>query len=413
MTPTAPAAVPAPGATNVAAAAASVQPTLTPPRVSQAVTALAPSGIRRFFDLIASTPGVISLGVGEPEFRTPEVIREAAIEHLRHGSMAYTSNRGMPDARKAVAEYLDRRFSVSYDPDQEMVLTVGASQAIDIAFRAILNPGDEVIVIQPCYVSYGPMVALAGGRPVYVATRLENEFVPDPKDIAAAITHRTRAIIFAYPNNPTGATYPPDVLRQIAALAEKHDLIVLSDEIYAELSYDAEHVCFPTLPGMKSRTILFNGFSKAFAMTGWRLGYACGPSDIIAGMIKVHQYSMLSAPTLPQAVARVALEKAQEDVKIMRAAYERRRHVVAKTFQDAGLPCPLPKGAFYAFADVRPTGLDDSAFCERLLAEKKVALVPGSGFGESGKGFIRACFALDDKSLAEAMRRLKEFLAGL
>jgi aminotransferase len=383
-------------------------------RVSRQVQSLAPSGIRRFFDLIASTPGVISLGVGEPDFRTPQVVCDAATRHIQGGgSLAYSSNKGTPAARQAVSAHFDRLYGAKYDPETEILITVGSSQAIDMAFRAILDPGDEAVVIEPCYVAYAPMVLLAGGKPNIVATRVENNYHPDPDDIAKAITPKTKAILLGYPNNPTGATYPKDLLLKIAALAEKHNLLVVSDELYAELTFDQEHVCFPMLPGMRDRTILISGVSKSHAMTGWRVGYVCAPPDILAGILKIHQYSMLCAPTVSQVALVDALEKGAPEVAKMRAAYERRRHVVAKTFNDAGLHCPLPEGAFYAFADIRATGVDDSTLCERLLAEEKVAIVPGRGFGDSGKGFVRVCFPVDDDRLAEAMGRLSGFLYRL
>lgn len=413
-TASAPSSSPSPAAPAANAAPAGAATGSPPPsRVSRAVAALAPSGIRRFFDLVANMPDVISLSVGEPDFRTPPIICEAARDVIDHGWLGYSGNQGFPETCAAIGRYMARRFEAAFDPASEIMVTVGASQAIDLATRATLNPGDEVVVIDPSFVSYRPMIHLAGGVPVGVTARLENGYRPLPGDLAAAITPRTRAILLGYPNNPTGATYDDELLREVALLAERHDLIVYSDEIYAELTFDRPHRCFATLPGMKHRTIVISGMSKAFAMTGWRLGYACGPADLIGGMLRVHQYSMLSAPTIPQKAVVRALDHGEGEIERMRAEYERRRHIIHRGFNALGMPCPLPGGAFYAFADIRSTGLDDVTFCERLLRSKHVAIVPGSAFGACGSGFIRVAFTRSEQVLEQAVALIGEFVEEL
>lgn len=381
-------------------------------RLSQVVADLPPSGIRRLFDLVASRPDAISLGVGEPDFVTPWSIREAGIFSLERGATSYTGNRGLPACLDAIGGYLHDRFGLSYQRE-ELLVTVGASQAIDIALRAVLNPGDEVIIIDPSYVCYEALVRLAGGVPVCVPVSREGGYVPDPDDVRAAITDRTRLLFLNYPNNPTGATYPLEVLEHLAALARSHDLLVMSDEIYAELTYVGEHVAFPTIPGMRDRTILVSGFSKAFAMTGWRLGYIAAPADLVAGMLKIHQYAMLCAPITAQTAAIDALRRLDTDVASMRQSYDRRRRILAEALTAAGLPTPVPGGAFYCFSDIRGTGLDENTFCERLLAEQDVAAVPGSAFGRGGQGYIRTSFATAEAKLVEAGRRIRAFTASL
>jgi aminotransferase len=381
-------------------------------RLAQTVQDLPPSGIRRFFDLVAARPQVISLGVGEPDFVTPWSIREAGIWSLEHGRTSYTGNRGLPQTLDAISAYLDTRYGARYVRD-EMIVTVGASQAIDIALRAVLNPGDEVIVVDPSYVCYEALVRLAGGIPVPVAVTREREYTPDPDAILAAVTPRTRMIMINYPNNPTGATYSRELLEQIAAIARGHDLLVLSDEIYSELTYEGEHTCFATIPGMRERTLLISGFSKAFAMTGWRLGYVCAPADIAVGMLKIHQYAMLCAPITAQLGAIDALKRLDTDVAEMRNSYARRSRLLSQGLRDGGLPTPTPKGAFYCFSDITATGIDEVTFCERLLEEQEVAMVPGSAFGRGGRGFVRASFATSEPKLLEAAKRIGAFVKGL
>jgi len=387
-------------------------PTSTKQRLAQSVRDLPPSGIRRFFDLVAARPHIISLGVGEPDFATPWSVREAGIWSLEKGATSYTGNRGLPKTLSAISKYLSERYGAEYSND-ELIVTVGASQAIDIALRAILDPGDEVVVIDPSYVCYQALVRLAGGVPVPVAVDPAREYCPDPRAVREAVTPRTKALFINYPNNPSGATYSLELLEQLAAIARSHDLLVISDEIYSELTYDGEHVCFSTIPGMRERTILVSGFSKAFAMTGWRLGYAAAPAEIITGMLKIHQYAMLCAPITAQMAAVDALGRLDTDVKTMRESYDRRRRILADGLNAAGLPTPLPKGAFYCFADVRHTGMDDVQFCERLLEEAEVAMVPGSAFGDGGRGFIRGSFATGEPKLHEAAKRIRRFTEGL
>jgi aminotransferase len=373
-----------------------------------------PSGIRRFFDLVQATEGVISLGVGEPDFATPWIISSAGVVALEMGRTTYTANRGLPELCRAIAANLERRYGVAYDPSAEILVTTGVSEGLDVAARTLLEPGDEVIIPEPCFVSYGPVVELAGGRSVPVATTIEDGFVPRPEHLEAAVTPRTRAILIATPSNPTGAVIPRAVLARIAAIAERHDLVVLSDEIYDRLSYGPEpHTCFATLPGARDRTVLLNGFSKAYAMTGWRIGYVCAPADILAGMIKVHQYTMMCASILGQVAAVEALRRGDKAVGEMVRAYDQRRRVVVAGFRAAGLDCLMPQGAFYTFPSIRSTGLDSDTFCQRLLEEEKVAVVPGTAFGECGEGHIRATYAASLEDLREALARVRSFTRRL
>ena len=360
----------------------------------------------------------ISLGVGEPDFVTPYHIRSAAIDSILDGETQYTPNRGLLSLRKEIAQYLIDRFQVSYDPEKEMMVTVGASEAIDLALRVCLRPGDEVILPDPGYVSYAPCVTFAGGTPVPVATKAEDEFRITAAEIEAAVTDKTRALIFPYPNNPTGAVMNKQQMQEIAAVAEKYDLLVISDEIYAELTYsDGDRIAFSALPGMKSRTVLINGFSKAFAMTGWRLGYACGPADILYEMNKIHQYAIMCAPRQAQVAGLQALKKNREtgyeDVENMRRSYDRRRRVMLDAFRKMGLACFEPKGAFYCFPSVKNTGLTSEEFCTRLLREYKVVCVPGDAFGQSGAGHIRCCYATDMNRMLEAFARMEKFIQSL
>ncbi|MCC7495194.1 MAG: aminotransferase class I/II-fold pyridoxal phosphate-dependent enzyme [Fimbriimonadaceae bacterium] len=383
-------------------------------RVARLVEDLPPSGIRRFFDLVQGTPGVISLGVGEPDFATPWVISTRSIAGLEAGRTTYTSNLGLPELRQAIADNLERRYQVRYDWASEILVTVGVSEALDLAFRAILEPGDEVLIPEPCFVSYGPTVTLAHGQPVPVPTYVEDEFVPRVELLEAAITPRTRAILIGSPSNPTGAVYPLQTMRDIADLAAAHDLILLSDEIYDRLLYDGTaHVCAAALPGARERLILFNGFSKAYAMTGWRVGYACAPGDILAGMVKIHQYALMCASIMGQEAAIEALRRGERAVEEMVKSYDQRRRLLVAGFNSAGLPCFLPRGAFYTFPDIRATGLDSETFCQRLLTEEKLAVVPGNAFGACGEGHLRATYAASLDDLREAITRLTRFVARL
>ncbi len=380
-------------------------------RLSERVEGIAPSGIRKFFDLIATMDGVISLGVGEPDFTTPWHIREAAIYSLERGYTMYTSNHGLPELRQLISQHLSARYGVAYDWRTELLVTVGVSEGLDIAARAILNPGDEVIVPDPGYVSYAPCVALAGSVVVPVPTREADDFRVQAAAVEAAVTPRTKAILIGYPNNPTGAVMSRRDLAGIARIAEEHDLLVLSDEIYDRLTYVGEHTCFAELPGMRERTILLGGFSKAYAMTGWRVGYIAAPPDILAGAVKIHQYTALCASMMGQKAAIEALRRGEPDVVAMVEEYDRRRRVIVKGFRDMGLPCFEPKGAFYTFPSIAPTGLDDEAFAEQLLLEEKVAVVPGSAFGACGRGHVRCCYATSMPKIEEALERIGRFVA--
>ncbi|UFJ40145.1 aminotransferase [Brevibacillus humidisoli] len=382
-------------------------------RLSETVSAIRPSGIRRFFDLASSMEGVISLGVGEPDFVTPWRVREACISALERGYTAYTSNAGTLELRREIQHYLEERFSVSYRAEEEIIVTIGASEAIDIALRAVLDPGDEVLVVEPCYVSYEPIIRLAGGVPVFLQTSARNNFKLTPEEMERCITPRTKAIIFCYPNNPTGSTMNRQEWEKLAAVIERHDLLVLSDEIYAELTYDHLHDSFAALPRMKERTILISGFSKAFAMTGWRLGYVCAPPDLTAGMLKIHQYTMLCAPIMAQMAAVEALRRGRDDVERMVESYRQRRNYIVRSFSDIGLACHEPEGAFYAFPSIASTGLSAEEFAERLLMEEKVAVVPGDVFGQSGQGHIRCSYATSLEQLERALERIDRFLSRL
>ncbi|MGG1662322.1 aminotransferase [Brevibacillus sp. NRS-1366] len=382
-------------------------------RLSSTVASLKPSGIRRFFDLAASMEGVISLGVGEPDFVTPWRMREASISSLERGHTAYTSNAGLLELRVEIQKYLEERFSVSYHPESEILITVGASEAIDIALRAILDPGDEVLVVEPCYVSYEPVIRLAGGVPVFLKTTMENNFKLTPDELEKHISPRTKAIIFCYPNNPTGGTMTADEWKTLLPIIEKHDLLVISDEIYAELTYGRMHDSIAALPGMRERTILISGFSKAFAMTGWRLGYVCATPDLLAGMLKIHQYTMLCAPTMAQMAALEALRHGRSDMERMIESYRQRRNYVVDGFRQIGLTCHEPDGAFYAFPSVASTGLTSAAFAEKLLMEEKVAVVPGDVFGESGHGHIRCSYATSMDQLKKALDRMGSLMSRL
>jgi len=374
------------------------------------VNQVSPSGIRKFFGLLASMDGVISLGVGEPDYPTPWHIREAAIASLEQGNTMYTSNSGMPELRQELSRYLKEKYGLEYSPENELLITVGVSEALDLVMRAILNPGDEVIMPEPCYVSYDAVVILAGGTPVMVPTSEKDNFEVSVAEVESRITRKTRAILIGYPANPTGAVMPRKKLAQIAEVARRHNLLVISDEIYARLVYGVEHTCFAALPGMKERTILLSGFSKAYAMTGWRIGFAAAPKEIIAAMTKIHQYTMMCAPTMAQVAAIEALKSGEDSVTEMAEDYNRRRKVIVRGLNEAGLPCFEPKGAFYAFPSIKVTGMTSEEFAEKLLVEEKVAVVPGSAFGRCGEGYVRCCYATSLADIEEALVRMKRFV---
>ena len=379
--------------------------------ISKRVKQIPASGIRKFFDLLASMEGVISLGVGEPDYSTPWHICEAAIRSLEKGFTMYTSNSGMPELRQELSHRLRASYNLEYDPADEILITVGVSEGLDLAMRAILDPGDEVIMPDPCFVAYNPAVILAGGKPVMVPTREENSFELSAADVEARVTDKTKAILIGYPANPTGGILTSDKLQQIAEVARRHQLLVVSDEIYARLVYGVEHTCFAALPGMKETTILLGGFSKAYAMTGWRIGYAAARPEIIAAMTKIHQYAMMSAPTMAQVAAIEALRTGEPSVVEMVESYDRRRKVIVQGLIDIGLLCCEPKGAFYAFPSIKSTGLTSEEFSEKLLVEEKVAVVPGSAFGQCGEGYVRCCYATSMPDIEEALVRMKRFVA--
>jgi aminotransferase len=377
--------------------------------VARKVQAVPPSGIRRFFDIAATMDDVISLGIGEPDFVTPDAVLQAGIGSLRAGETHYTSNSGIRELRLALAAHLARLYGVEYEPETELLITVGVSEALYLAFAATLDYGDEVLVPEPCFVAYNPEVIFAGGVPINICTSVENDFQLLAADVEAAITPRTKAILLGYPNNPTGAVMTRERLLEIAQLAEKHDLLVISDEIYDRLVYGIEHTCFPALPGMRQRTVLLGGFSKSYAMTGWRIGYAAGPADILGAMRKVHQYTIMSAPTMAQHAALEALLHGEEALQSMRAEYDRRRRLVVDGLNGIGLTCFEPRGAFYAFPSIAATGMSDEVFSERLIMEEKVACVPGSAFGVCGKGHVRCSYATAYEKLEEALERMGRF----
>jgi len=382
------------------------KPDITSKRVNQ----IAPSGIRRFFDLVASMEGVISLGVGEPDFPTPWHIREAAIYSVEKGHTMYTSNLGMPELRRELAKYLRKEYKLDYDPDTELLITVGVSEGVDLATRAILDPGGEVIMADPSYVSYSSCVVLAGGKAVMIPTNEKGNFELNASDIEKKITDKTKAILIGYPANPTGAVMSREKLEKIAAVARRYGLIIISDEIYSSLVYGVEHTCAATLPRMKNSTVLLGGFSKAYAMTGWRIGYAAGSKDIIGAMFKIHQYTIMCAPTMGQVAAIEALKSGNDSVAEMVEDYNRRRLFLVKGLNKIGLPCFEPRGAFYAFPSIKATGLSSEEFAEKLLIEEKVAVIPGSAFGECGEGYIRCCYATSLADIEEALKRMGRFV---
>ena len=379
--------------------------------IAPAAAAMRPSGIRKFFDLAAEMPECISLGVGEPDFKTPWAVREAGIESLEHGRTRYTSNAGLKELRAEIARYLDRRMGLKYDPAKEVLVTVGGSEAIDMCIRALVQSGDEVIIPEPCFVCYEPITTLSGGVPVHVACRQEDEFRLRADALKAAITPKTKLLIMPFPNNPTGAVMEREDLEAIAEVLRGTNIMVLSDEIYAELNYGLQnHVSIAALPGMAERTVVVNGFSKTYAMTGWRLGYACGPAPIIKIMTKIHQSAIMSAPTTSQYAAITALKDCDGEIERMRNEYNMRRRLVVKSFNDMGLSCFEPRGAFYAFPCIKSSGMSSEEFCTKLLEQKHVAIIPGNAFGASGEGYARASYAYSVEHLMEAIRRIREFL---
>ena len=381
--------------------------------LSKRIVSIEPSGIRKFFDVVNEMKDAISLGVGEPDFDTPWFIRDEGIYSLERGRTFYTSNAGLRELKEEIATYLNRRFSLSYSAAKEVLVTVGGSEAIDIAMRAMLDPGDEVLIPEPCYVSYLPCAILANGTPVTIELKAENEFRLTAQEVLDAVTDRTKLLVLPFPNNPTGAVMERKDLEAIAKVVEEKDLYVISDEIYAELTYTEEgHVSFGTLPGMWERTITINGFSKSFAMTGWRLGYACGPENIIREMTKIHQYCIMCAPTTSQYAAVEALRRGDEEVEKMREEYNGRRRYLLHRFQEMGLPCFEPYGAFYVFPDIRKLGMTSEEFATKLLEQEKVAVVPGTAFGRSGEGFIRISYAYSLSNLKIALDRIEHFIEG-
>jgi aminotransferase len=379
--------------------------------LSKSVAGLKPSGIRKFFDIAATMKDVLSLGIGEPDFTTPDSILEAGVRSLRAGQTHYTSNSGKLELRQAISGNLKRLYGVSYEPAEEIIATVGVSEALYLVMTALLNPGDEVIIPTPCFVSYQSGVILAGGVPVEIPSRLEDNFQLDPDQVRAAITPRTKVIFVGYPSNPTGAVATREVLKQVAEIAIEHDLILISDEIYDRLVYNFEHVCIPALgEEIKKRTVLLGGLSKAYAMTGWRIGYACGPADIIKGMVRIHQYTIMSAPTIAQDAGIEALTNGEKYVQEMVREYDRRRKLIVGGLNKLGLTTFEPRGAFYAFPKITASGMDDESFAEKLLLEEHVAVVPGNAFGKGGEGFVRCSYATAYEKIEEALHRMEKFM---
>ena len=382
--------------------------------LSKVIKDIKPSGIRKFFDIVSEMPHAISLGVGEPDFDTPWHIREEGIYSLEKGKTFYTSNSGLMELRKEISKWYKRKHDVDYDAKTEILMTVGGSEGIDVALRAMLDPGDEVIIPQPCYVSYLPCVELAGGVPVTIELKNENEFRLTPDELLAAITDKTKILIIAFPSNPTGAIMTKKDLEPIAKICQEKDIFVISDEIYSELTYTEDgHTSIASLPGMKERTIVINGFSKAYAMTGWRLGYAMAPKIIAEQMTKIHQFAIMCAPTTSQYAAIAAVRDGDKDIEVMRESYDQRRHYLMNAFSEMGLPCFEPRGAFYMFPCIKEFGISSDEFATRLLREKELAVVPGTAFGDCGEGFLRISYAYSIEQLKEAMGRLEEFITGL
>lgn len=382
--------------------------------INSKIQSVKPSGIRKFFDIASEMDNVISLSVGEPDFKTPWHVREEGINSLQMGKTWYTPNRGFTALREEISNYYSRRFNLKYDPATQVLVTVGGSEAIDVAIRCLAGPGDEVIIPQPSFVCYEPLTLMAGATPVLMDTKVENEFRVVPEDLEKAITDKTKLIILPYPNNPTGGIMEKEDLEKIAQVIKKHDIMVLSDEIYAELTYNEHrHVSIANIDGMYERTIVVNGFSKSYAMTGWRLGYALGPKEILSQMTKLHQFCIMSAPTTAQYAAIEALKKGDNDIESMRSEYEMRKNFIVGSFEKLGLTCFEPKGAFYCFPCIKSTGLSSEEFCTRLIKEKHVAVVPGNAFGESGEGFIRVSYCNSLANISKAMKRIESFLQEL
>lgn len=381
--------------------------------IPDVVKGIKPSGIRRFFDIASELEGVISLGVGEPDFPTPWAVRKTAIKTLEKGKTVYTANSGLIELRQAISAYLNRRFKLEYNPKNEMIVTVGGSEAIDLGIRALIQPGDEVLIVEPCFVCYGPLVELAGGIPVSIETKEEDNFKLTAKALKEKITEKTKVLILPYPNNPTGAVMKREDLEPIAEVLRETNIIVISDEIYCELTYGFEHTSIATLDGMRERTLLINGFSKSYAMTGWRLGYVAGPAPIISQMLKLHQYAIMCSPTVSQYAAITALNECDDEVKKMAAEYDLRRKLCVDGFNRMGLSCFNPEGAFYVFPSIKSTGLSSEEFCTRLVNEYKVAVVPGNAFGKSGEGYVRVSYAYSIKHIIEALKRIEMFLDSL
>ena len=374
------------------------------------VASLKPSGIRKFFDIVATMKDVISLGIGEPDFVTPRPILEAGMRSLGDGETHYTSNSGILELRQEIIHNLERLYGVYYDPVTEIVITVGVSEALYLAMTAILNPGEEVLIPTPCFVAYQPEVILAGGVPIEIPSRVQDNFQPNVEAMAEAVTTRTKAILIGFPNNPTGAVATRETLMEVLQIAEKYDLVVVSDEIYDRLVYDFSHVCFASLPGARERTLTLGGFSKAYAMTGWRIGFAAGPAEILKGLLRIHQFTIMSAPTTAQFAALEALQIGEEHVQEMVAEYDRRRRLIVGGLNQLGLPTFEPHGAFYAFPQINVTGMDDETFAEKLLGEEKVAVVPGSAFGAGGESFVRCSYATAYEKIEEALKRIESFM---
>ncbi|CAG7633311.1 aminotransferase class I/II-fold pyridoxal phosphate-dependent enzyme [Paenibacillus allorhizosphaerae] len=377
------------------------------------VREIEPSGIRKFFDLVSGSKDIISLGVGEPDFSTPWHVREACVYSLERGNTKYTPNAGLPELREAIAEYLYDSFQLLYEPSDEVLVTVGGSEAIDLALRALVSPGDEILIPEPCYISYNPIAKIGGGIPVGIETFAKDQFKLTAESLKAAITPRSKLLILCYPSNPTGGIMTYEDWLPIAKVVEENDLIVISDEIYAELTYEQKHVSFAAMPGMRDRTILVSGFSKAFAMTGWRMGYACGHRDLISAMLKIHQYTVMCAPSMGQVAALEALKNGMEEKDRMVESYNQRRRLVVQGFRQIGLECHEPQGAFYAFPSIQSTGLSSEEFAQRLLFEAKVAAVPGQVFGLGGEGFLRCSYAYSVNQLTEAIERIGKFIQKL
>ena len=381
--------------------------------LNQRIQKIPPSGIRKYFDLLESMEGGISLGIGEPDFTTPWHIRNAGIQSLEKGYTKYTPNAGLSDLRKAISEYMKRRFDLDYAPIGQILVTVGGSEGLDLAFRCILEAGDEVIIPTPSFVCYGPLTSITHGVPVYVQTKAENEFRLTADELRGAITPKTKAVVLPFPNNPTGGIMGREHLEELAEVLRGTDIMVISDEIYAELTYGQKHFSMANIPDMYERTIVVNGFSKAYSMTGWRMGYVCGPKEIIGAMTKLHQYGIMSAPTTSQYAAIEAMRNGDGDIAEMKEEYDARRRFLVEGFRKLGLDCFEPRGAFYTFPCIKSTGLSSEEFCEQLIRQEQVAVIPGSAFGPGGEGFVRACYAASMKDLAEALKRIERFLNSL